>query len=466
MEKNPDARYATAKEMALDLQRYLSGRAVMARPTLYQSTLAQRVSPHREQIREWQELKLIYPHEAGTLQRAYDRLESREEDWIVQSRVLSFSQISLYLGAFLLVCGSLLYTGAYFSNEATGLVKPLLVLGLPLVGLNILGILLFNRGRQAVAIAFFLAAAIILPQILLVIFKETGWWGAPAGAEWQLFEDSALSNRRLQISGFLACIWACWLSFRTKTTALATVFIVLATAFHIAILADFELRKWLEEGMWNTLAFYLLPLLLFFAVLGVLTDRKKQPWFALPSYIAACGLFVIIIELLALKGKLFEHLHITLAWVHPQLGEDEITLLNTLAAMTLNGLLIYITGWLLDRHGTSVLKRPAQLLFIISPFAILEPVATINGQQKYAEFYNWFYLFMAITIAYLSRFRQRKSFYFAGLINCGIGLYMITERKEWFDNFTWAVAVVIVSLAVLAAGYGLNARERRYRRSA
>jgi hypothetical protein len=142
------------------------------------------------------------------------------------------------------------------------------------------------------------------------------------------------------------------------------------------------------------------------------------------------------------------------------------TLLDTMAAMTLNGLLIYVTGWLLDRYGTSLLKLPSQLLYIISPFAMLEPISYLNGQAEYAEFYNWFYLILAIVIAYLSRFRQRKSFYFAGLINCGIALFMITDRKEWFDEPTWAVIVVIVSLAVLATGYGLNSRERRHRRSA
>jgi hypothetical protein len=67
------------------------------------------VRPHLEAVAEWLRLKLIYPHEAARLQAAYRQLEAREDDWIVASRELSYSQILLYLGAFLLLAGSLFY---------------------------------------------------------------------------------------------------------------------------------------------------------------------------------------------------------------------------------------------------------------------------------------------------------------------------------------------------------------------
>ena len=61
------------------------------------------------EIGEWLRLRLIYPHEAERLQSAYRALDAREDDWIVESRTLSYTQIALYLGAFLLLCGSLFY---------------------------------------------------------------------------------------------------------------------------------------------------------------------------------------------------------------------------------------------------------------------------------------------------------------------------------------------------------------------
>ena len=50
------------------------------------------------------------------------------KDWIVEGRVLSFSRIALYIGAFLLVCGALLYFIAHRFEEAIqGLAGPLLL---------------------------------------------------------------------------------------------------------------------------------------------------------------------------------------------------------------------------------------------------------------------------------------------------------------------------------------------------
>ena len=113
MERDPGQRYASALDLGVDLQRYLDGRPVQARPSVYTSTLGMRVAPHIQQVGEWLRLRLIYPHEAERLRSAYRALDAREDDWIVDSRALSYSQIALYLGAFLLVCGSLFYFAAH-----------------------------------------------------------------------------------------------------------------------------------------------------------------------------------------------------------------------------------------------------------------------------------------------------------------------------------------------------------------
>jgi serine/threonine protein kinase len=140
MERRPPDRYQTATEMALDLARYLDGRPVSARPTQYATTLGARVRPHMEQIAEWLRLNLIYPHEAAGLQSAYRQLEAREDEWIIASRSLSYSQIALYLGAFFLFAGSLFYFWMHrVEGGATGLLKPFIVLGLPFIGLNVAG---------------------------------------------------------------------------------------------------------------------------------------------------------------------------------------------------------------------------------------------------------------------------------------------------------------------------------------
>jgi len=462
MEREPAVRYQSALDMAQDLHRFLDGKPVLARPTLYQSALSRRLHPHLEQIREWLRIKLIYPHEAEGLMGAYRRLEAREDDWIVHSRVLSYSQISLYLGAFLLVYGSLLYFDAYLLDVMSGLLKPIIVLGLPLIGLNAIAMMLFRRERQAVAVAFFLAAAVLLPLFLLIMFQEAGLWRTGADSDLEFFGADSVSNRQLQVATLLACIWSCWLALSTRTVALSAVFTTLLLLFHLSILTDLGLRKWLEDGQWDYLSFHLAPLIAVIAVLGYLSESRDRPWLARSLYYAGIGLFVLVIELLALNGKTFSYLGLSMAPLQLPNVSDPV-LLDTVAAMTINGLLIYTTGWFLDRHGTVLTKDPATLLYAISPFTILEPICYLNEVGEYSRRYDWLYLALSLAIIFLCRFRQRKSFYYAGLINTGIALYFITDHYKWFDRPAWAMVIVGVGLLVLAVGYGLDARERRIR---
>lgn len=48
----------------------------------------------------------------------------------------------------------------------------------------------------------------------------------------------------------------------------------------------------------------------------------------------------------------------------------------------------------------------------------------------------------ALAITLLSRQRQRRSFYYAGVINTGAALWLIAEHYEWFDDPLWAISVV------------------------
>jgi serine/threonine protein kinase len=462
MERDPDARYASARELALELKRFLEGQPVLARPTLYQTALERRLHPHLEQIREWLRIKLIYPHEAQRLRSVYASLEARDDDWIVESRVLSFSQIALYLGAFLLLCGSLLYFGAFLLDTVEGLIGPTLVFGLPFVGLNVAGHLLYRREQQAVAVAFYLGAVILLPLYLLIVFHEAGIWPQQPAAEGQLLPDSGVSNRQLQIAAFLACAWSGWLAARTRTVGLSACCTALLCVFHLTVLGDLGLRTWLEQGHWDRLSLHLLPLLIVAAVLGFFSEARGQSWFSRPLYLSATALFVLSLELLALGGKAFAYLGLSMA---PFQGSDvsDPVLLDTLAAMTLNGLLIYLAGWLLDRRGTSLMQTSSWLLYVISPFAILQPIAYLNLVDDYSRRFLWLYLVLALAITILSHYRQRKSFYYAGLLNTGTALWLITAEYEWFDRPAWAVVVVLIGLAVLAAGFGLASSERHRR---
>jgi len=136
-------------------------------------------------------------------------------------------------------------------------------------------------------------------------------------------------------------------------------------------------------------------------------------------------------------------------------------LIDTIAALTLNGMVFYGAAELVERRGTDVMAVAGQLLFILAPFSMLEPLAYLADTGEYSLRFDWFYLALAIGIAALSYRRQRRSFYYAGVVNTGFALYFIADHNEWFDEPAWAMAVVGAGLLGLLAGFLLDAARRR-----
>jgi hypothetical protein len=463
MERDPALRYQSALDMAADLQRYLDGRPVLARPSTYASTLGIRVAPHLQQIAEWLRVRLIYPHEAERLRAAYRALDAREDDWIVESRALSYSQIALYLGAFLLIAGSLFYFAAHrWFDAVRGIVRPLAVLGLPFLGLNAGAHLLYRREHKAVAIAFYLAAVGLLPLLLIILFHETGFLVVAPDSPGQLFSDGSISNRQLQITTLIGGLWCGFLAVRTRTAALSTVFSLLILLFGLSVLSDFGLRSWLEDARWDLLALHLLPLVAGYEILGFLAERSARPWLAKPPYVAGVVLLIAALELLALNGRAFHYLGFSLQAFQAATVSDRV-LIDTLAAMTLNGLCFYLLAAALDRHGTEMQAIAARILFTIAPFALLQPLGYLVREGEYSLRYDWIYLIAAASVALLSQKRQRRAFYYAGVLNMAGALYWIANHREWFDEPSWAIAVIAAGLIALVLGFVLDRRERQRR---
>jgi hypothetical protein len=258
----------------------------------------------------------------------------------------------------------------------------------------------------------------------------------------------------------VACIWAAWLAWRTRTIALSTVLAVLVLLFTLAVLSDFGLRTWYDEARWDLLALHLLPLVPVYVAAGLALERAGFPWFGRPLYTAAAVLLIVTLELLALDGRLFYYL----TGMTPALQAVDVSdklLLDTVVALSLNGVVFYLVGSLADIRGTALMKPAAWLLFTVSPFAILEPLAYLSQTKEYARTFDWTYLGLAVTIALLSHQRQRKSFYYAGLVNTGVALWLITTNYDWFGKQSWAILLVAIGVAGLLAGLGLDRRERR-----
>ena len=100
------------------------------------------------------------------------------------------------------------------------------------------------------------------------------------------------------------------------------------------------------------------------------------------------------------------------------------------------------------------------LLCGVAPFAILEPIGWLGMTGEYPVRFTWAYLLLSLVIALLSRRRQRKAFYYAGLVNTVVALFLLTRAYEWWDRTAWAVTLLLIGIAVLVAGYALHRREQ------
>ena len=142
------------------------------------------------------------------------------------------------------------------------------------------------------------------------------------------------------------------------------------------------------------------------------------------------------------------------------LAQSAISRQISMLEKTFGGALFYLVASAIEHRGTNVMSTAGRLLLVIAPFSMLEPVAAIAERQEYHTNFNWIYLVLAIGIALLSHRRQRKSFYYAGVINSVFALYLIADRYEWFDDPLWSVTLVVIGLVVLVTGFLLDRKRQ------
>jgi hypothetical protein len=175
--------------------------------------------------------------------------------------------------------------------------------------------------------------------------------------------------------------------------------------------------------------------------------------------VAGAVVLMLALELLALDGRAFHHLGLSLRVYQPPSISNPL-LLDTLAAMTLNGALFYALASVLDRRGTEVQRVAAHLMFLVSPFALLQPLGYLVRTGEYSGRYDWIYLGLAVTTALLSQVRQRRAFYYAGILNTGAALFLLADHRQWFDKPAWGSAVIAAGLVALVAGFEFDRRQR------
>ncbi|NWG14858.1 MAG: serine/threonine protein kinase [Acidobacteria bacterium] len=280
LEKNPANRYASAREMADDLERFLAGEPVLAAPTSYARRMAGKIEQHLRELEDWRRDRILSNYEFDALRRNYDRLAEREDAWILEVRRLSLPQVALYFGAWLLVvAASLVFLFRYKYLSGTAAVA---VVGAPTIPTFLYGIRCWTAGRLRIAVAYLLSACLLLPITLLVAMGEYGLFGGLTQGREDLefifrFESlKRTTNAQLWWALCLSLPAYVWLRKFTRSSVFSLVFAVIAALLCGVTLLRLGMLEWLEKDP-GRLYLRLIPVAFLFFLTAISLERLRYP---------------------------------------------------------------------------------------------------------------------------------------------------------------------------------------------
>jgi serine/threonine-protein kinase len=462
LEKAPDRRYLSAREMAADLQRFLVGERVMAQPSSYAQLMAGKIDLHLRDLQGWKDDRILSDYEFDAFRKLYDRLADREDTWIMEMRRFSFSQVTLYLGAWLFVVGAAIVL-LFRHPKLEGTPSVLLVASTAAITLY-LGMTGWRRGRLRIAIAFLLAACLLIPITLLMGMAEWGVLTTPSQGDKDLELFAAFSsfkgptNAQLWWGILLSLPAHFWLRRFTKSSVFSLVLSTMSLGLCLATLLRMGMLRWLENDPGQ---FYmrLLPCALLFFVVGFVVERRGLV--SDSRYFYPVG---VLLTLAALSGTAAFHEPYA-KWLRSTApatrGEQEyLFLLNAAAYLGLQHLF--------ERFRSPQMRTVAKSFRFFVPGHVLTPVWLLGlkaeslwrdtpgdlALRSEARFFEIALPVLACVFVLGSIPKQMKNFLATGLIFLAIGLVRL--QQEWFaERAAWPLGILAVGLCVmlLAARY-------------
>jgi serine/threonine protein kinase len=495
IDPEPSRRYADAGGMLADLRRHEAGETVTARPAILLGRFAEQVESMTEQLRRWAGQELITREESRLLGARLAELQRPESPWILDSRRLSGSQVSLYLGGWLLTLA--LTIGVWNAHDAlTATWTPLAWLVPVVTAAAVLaaGMALHARNHRRTSLAFFVTSSLCLPaaawqcirnaRLLLVEATE------PGRAETELFGSDAgeFGLQNLQLTVTLAIGVAGSLVFRRFSGSSA--FTLVGCLFCIPLwgwlwlsagrLVDRSDRATIAElGAWMVIAgggLLASGALLnrreerVLATLGPARFRTADAW-----PIVATGAIVLVAASSVIAWNvpellLFQRLPVPTEGTWRPEADSEVRA----GAFLVVGVLLLVLSWAISLRPTALLDRTARGLRWIIPSYLLFPMAWLEFHDAAPGWGLWFVLLAlgALAAVFASAAAQWKPFMLTGL------LYLAEWYVRAFDRLEQAAsgrpilslalmaAMAATGLSVMLAAWWLSSRPRRQSRTA
>ena len=442
LEKRPENRYASAREMADDLERFLAGEKVLASPTAYASLMANKIEDHLRELEGWRRDQILSDYEFDAFRKNYARLSEPEDAWIMQLRRIALPQVSLYLGAWVLVVGAALIF--LFEFPQLGGAAPVLLVGFAAGVMGWAGMSSWKQGRLRTAIAFLLAFCLLLPTFLLVFFQESQVFSAPSRNDVSLELFPRPTNAQMWWAILLSLPAVLWLRRFTRSSVFSLVLATLTALLSLVTLLRLGALEW-EQGK-----FYLalLPTASLFFGAAIALERLRHAKDSQYVYPLA-----VIFTLAGLSGAaaLYEPLQKLLKnvapWTHGQV--EYFFIINT-------GI-YYALHRVCERFQTEQLRNVAKVFRFVVPGHILTSLLLLGLHATHewqaqpgnlslrmeARIFEILLPTAACLLIFLSIPKQMKNYLVTGLLFLAAGMYRLQDNLL-ADRVAWPITLMLI----------------------
>jgi serine/threonine protein kinase len=471
LEKSPGDRYSSAREMAEDLERYLAGEPVLAVPTSYSRLTIGKIDQHLRELKGWSRDNILSDLEYDSFRRLYGSLIEREDAWIMAVRRLSFSQVSLYLGAWILVLGATLVALFHYSGFAG--TPAVLVIWAAAASTGYIGIRCWKQGQRRIGVAYLLALCLLLPVALTVAMGQYDLMTAPSRGDEHLEFLARFSafrrttNAQLWWALLLSLPGYVWLRAFTRSFVFSLVLAVMGGLLCLVTLLRMGLLDWLDSDP-GRVYLWLLPFAALFFVLGILIERFK--------YAADSGYFYfvgLVFTFAGLSGVALFH-------------EPYANWLKSVAPITrgqqeylfiINAGIYLVFQYVCDKFPSTQTRWVAKTFRFVIPGHILTSLLLLGlsasdlwhdspGDVALAHEARFFEIVLpvaACAFVFGSIKKQMKNYLASGLLFLAIGVIRL-QQDLFQERAAWPLSLLIIGFLLMALAVNYPALKTTFMR--